>query len=223
MVMELGRLGIVFDWDGVIIDSHDQHEKSWFRLAEEFGKAITHAQFTASFGMRNADVLTTLLRWVEPGDEARVRAWGDRKEVLYREILEEDGLEPLPGVRRLLSLLRESGVPFGVGTSTSRENVETAIRLTGLGAEWFAGICAADDVSQGKPAPDVFLETARRIGRAPRDCVVFEDAPVGIEAGKRAGMKVVAVTTTRPAAALTRADQIVASLEEISLEGLLAL
>ena len=221
--MTAAELGAIFDWDGVIIDSHDPHELSWFRLAGELGKEMTHELFTTSFGMRNADVLTGLLQWAAPGDEEAVRRLGDRKEVLYREILQEQGIEPLPGVRSWLNILREAGVPCAIGTSTPVENVDAVMRLTGLGDSWFSGICAADDVQHGKPAPDVFLGAARRIRRAPECCVVFEDAPVGIEAGRRAGMKVVAVATTHPADTLTKADWVVRSLEEVTLEGILGL
>lgn len=221
--MNAGLLGAIFDWDGVIIDSQDQHEASWVSLGEELGKAISHEQFTGSFGMRNAEILTRVLGWAGETEPARVRMLGDRKEELYREIVRLEGIEPLPGVRELLTGLRDARIPCAVGTSTPIENVEAVMKLTGLGDGYFSGICAAADVRHGKPAPDVFLEAARRIGRAPGDCVVFEDAPVGIEAARRAGAKVIAVATTHPASALVAADWVVASLAEVTLDDILKL
>ena len=221
--MNVAALGAIFDWDGVIIDSQEQHEGSWLRLAEELGTSMQHDQFTGSFGMRNSEILTRVLGWARESEPARVRSLGDRKEELYREIVRDGGIEPLPGVRGLLGMLREAKIPCAVGTSTPLENVAVVMELTGLGSEFFAGICAAADVRHGKPAPDVFLEAARRIGRKPEECVVFEDAPVGIEAARRAGMKVIAVATTHRPQALGGADRVVSNLSEVGLADILKL
>lgn len=216
-------LGAVFDLDGVLIDSHDQHQRSWFLLAEEEGLPLTPAQFKVSFGMRNDQVIPEVFGWAEPGDAGRIRALGDRKEALYRELLRAEGLEPLPGVIGLLETLREAGVPRAVGSSTSRLNIETCLSLAGL--EAYFGDCwsGAEDVSRGKPDPEIFLSAAARIGRQPVACFVVEDAHVGVEAGRRAGMKVIAVTTTHPAESFTgdaSPDRVFASLEEVTLGAL---
>jgi len=220
--MRTDRLGAVFDWDGVIIDSHDQHEKAWFRLADELGKEFSHELFVKSFGMRNETIIPEVLHWARREETEKMAELGRRKEELYRQVLEAGGIEPLAGVRELLDALRNAGVPCAVGTSTPRENVATVMRITGL-EDCFDGISAAEDVTEGKPAPDVFLVAARSIRRPPAACVVFEDAPVGIEAGLRAGMKTVGVATTHPPETLANAHHVVTSLEDVCLEHLVAL
>ena len=191
---------VIFDFDGVVIDSHDAHERSWFALANELGHPFTRETFVATFGQRNESILP-LLGWAEPGDQARIQQLGDRKELLYREILRQEGIVPLPGVVELLADLQKHGIACAIGTSTPRANVECVLAITGL-AGFFKQIAAAEDVTHGKPDPEVFLKAAAMLGAEPAACVVIEDAQVGIRAAKAAGMKAVAVTTTHPAEAL---------------------
>ncbi len=214
-------VGAVFDLDGVLIDSHDQHQRSWFLLADELGRPITHAQFKESFGMRNERVIPHVFGWTRPDERERIAELGERKEALYRELLRSEGLDPLPGVIAFVQSLKAVGIPCVVGSSTSRKNIEVCLAMTGLDA-WFGDrFAGAEDVSRGKPDPDVFLEAARRIDRKPERCFVVEDAHVGVEAGRHAGMRVIAVTTTHSAETFTgpaTPDVIFPSLEEVSLE-----
>ncbi|MDP0495573.1 MAG: HAD family phosphatase [Verrucomicrobiota bacterium JB024] len=185
--------GALFDWDGVVIDSSAAHEHSWALLAEEEKKPLPEGHFVRGFGRKNTVIIPEILEWTtDPAEIARLDA---RKEALYREIIRERGIEPLPGVRELLQGLNDAGIPCSVGSSTSRENIETIMDIAGL-REYFAAITSAEDVSAGKPDPEVFVVAARKIHRQPEDCVVFEDAIHGIEAGLAGGMKVVAVATT---------------------------
>ncbi|WP_193213730.1 HAD family hydrolase, partial [Luteolibacter marinus] len=108
---------VIFDFDGVVIDSHEAHERSWFALAEELGETLTRETFVATFGQRNESILP-LLGWAHTAE--RIQELGDRKESLYREILRAEGIEPLPGVAALLEELGELGIPCAIGTSTPR-------------------------------------------------------------------------------------------------------
>ena len=216
-------LAAIFDWDGVIIDSHDAHREAWFQLAAELGKSLTAAQFKESFGMRNETIIPGLFGWAEPGDDATVRELADRKEHLYRESLRATGLDPLPGVRRLLDDLDAADIPRAIGSSTPRQNILTALELCQLEGRFHA-IVAAEDVSHGKPDPEVFVRAAQSLEVAPANCIVFEDAHVGIEAATAAGMKSIAVTTTHDRASFgERANRIVDSLDEVSAADLGAL
>lgn len=204
--------GAIFDWDGVVIDSSRQHEQAWERLSREIGKPLPDGHFKAGFGRKNEYVIPRLLGWTD--DPAEVRRLSLRKEELYREVILEGGLEPLPGVRAWLERLAAAGVPCAIGSSTHLANIDVsldALRLRGF----FCAIVSAEDVSHGKPDPEVFLTAARRIGREPARCVVFEDAHVGIEAAHRAGMRVIAVATTYPLAELSKADLAVTRLDEL--------
>ena len=204
--------GAIFDWDGVIIDSSRHHEESWERLARELGRVLPAGHFKRGFGRKNEFIIPTLLGWTkEPEEIHRISL---RKEALYREVVAEWGLEPLPGVRPWLERLRDAGVPCAIGSSTHRANIDLSLGLIGL-VEFFAGIVTAEDVSHGKPDPEVFLQAAQTIQRSPDRCVVFEDAFVGLEAARAGGMKVIGVATTHPLAELGAADRAVQRLDEL--------
>jgi beta-phosphoglucomutase family hydrolase len=215
------NLGVLFDWDGVIIDSSKQHEESWERLAVEERKPLPEDHFKRSFGMKNERIIPELLGWAQEAEE--IRRISLRKEALYREIVRERGVEALPGVAEFLRRLREARVPFAVGSSTHRANIDMILDVLGF-TGWFSGIVTSENVKLGKPHPDVFLKAAASIEREPRACVVFEDAFVGIEAARAGGMKVVGVATTHPASELTeRVDRVVVRLDELRVEDLVAL
>lgn len=214
---------VIFDFDGVVIDSHHAHERSWFMLADEIGKSLTWEQFNSTFGQRNETIIP-LLGWAEQSDVARIKELGDRKEVLYREILAKEGTEALPGVVALLEDLKAAGIPTAVGTSAQRKNIECAFGLLGIG-HLFQDVAASEDVSRGKPDPEIFLKAAAKLGADPARCVVIEDAHVGLRAARAAGMKCVGVTTTHPAESLATEmpDRIVTTLEALDAAALKAL
>lgn len=156
-----------------------------------------------------------MLQWSKDLNE--IQRLSLRKEELYREVVKGWGIEPLPGVRRWLERLRGGGVACGIGSSTEEKNVRLGLGLLGL-EEFFQAAVTAEHVQRGKPAPDVFLEAARRLGAMPAQCVVFEDAPAGVEAGRAAGMRVVGVTTTHPGGHLEGVDREVERLDELTLQ-----
>jgi len=206
--------GALFDWDGVIIDSSAHHEESWERLARETGKPLPAGHFRKGFGRKNEFIIPEILAWTH--EPAEIRRLSLRKEALYRVVVTERGVEPLPGVRTWLERLREAGVPCAIGSSTHRANIELSLGLIGI-ADYFRAIITAEDVKHGKPDPEVFLTAAARLDRPPERCVVFEDALVGIAAARAGGMKVVAVATTHPPEELSAADLAVRKLDELEV------
>lgn len=211
-------LAAIFDWDGVIIDSSRAHEVAWDRLGAETGRALPEGHFKAGFGRKNDHIIPHILKWELPAEE--VTRLGRRKEALYREVLKELGIAPLPGVKEFLDRLRFAGVPCAVGSSTERENIDTIMRIIGFEG-YFGTIVAADDVTRGKPDPQVFLMGAHRLGVAPAQCVVFEDAFAGLDAAHAGGMKAVGVATTHPAEKLRPlADRVVHRLDELAVDEL---
>jgi len=207
----------IFDWDGVVIDSSQHHEESWERLAKETGLTLPPDHFKKGFGMKNEVIIPKLLQWTD--EPKAIRELSLRKEALYREVVVDWGIEALPGVKELLQALIEAGIPRVIGSSTHRENISTALSLLGF-QDAFTAITTAEDVSHGKPDPEVFLKCAEKAGADPKSCVVFEDALVGIEAGHRAGMKVVAVATTNDSERISHADRTVHRLTEIDIDQL---
>jgi len=207
----------VFDWDGVILDSSRHHEESWERLAKEVGRVLPQGHFLKGFGRRNIEIMRDMLKWSESA--AEIDTLSRRKEELYREVVQERGIEPLPGVKCWLERLEREGIRCGIGSSTEDKNVKLGLGLLGL-ERFFRTAVTAGDVQRGKPAPDVFLEVARRLEASPGRCVVFEDAPAGVEAGRAAGMRVVGVTTTHPGGHLEGVDREVERLDELQVSEL---
>ena len=209
--------GVIFDWDGVVIDSSAHHERSWEILAEEIGKPLPPGHFKDGFGKKNQEIIPRILRWSQDPDE--IALLGERKEELYRELVRAGGVVILPGARELLVALRDAAIPRAIGSSTPRSNLDAIFAATGLGAFFEAVVCG-DDVTAGKPAPEVFLLAAKKLGLAPGTCLVIEDAHSGIAAARAAGMKVLAVATTNRIDELSAADAAVASLDGVTPETL---
>lgn len=206
------RWGVLFDWDGVVIDSSPEHERSWELLAEERALPLPEGHFKAGFGKKN-EVIIPSLGWSD--DPATVRELADRKEELYRGLVAANGVNILPGARELLEALKEKEIPRAVASSTPGKNLEALFAATGLDALFDAVVCG-DDVLHGKPDPEVFLKAAARLALDPESSVVIEDAFAGIEAARRGGMKVVGVATTNPVELLRDCDLAVSSLLEVT-------
>ena len=205
--------GAIFDWDGVIIDSSRCHEASWDRLADEERRRLPAGHFKAGFGRKNEYIIPHILGWTT--DESEIRRIGLRKEELYRAVVKECGVTALPGVQTWLERLRDAAVPCAIGSSTHRANIDLTLTQIGL-APFFQAIVSAEDVTLGKPNPEVFLKAAAGINRPPGKSVVFEDALAGLEAARNGGMRCVGVTTTNPADILRPyADLVVDRLDEL--------
>lgn len=201
---------VIFDWDGVVVDSSAHHERSWEILAARRGLPLPADHFKRGFGKKN-NVIIPDLGWATGTPE--VDALAREKEEIYRSLVREQGIEPLPGVRELLAALGERGIPCAIGSSTERANLDLPLDLMGLRG-FFRVIVSGEEVVHGKPDPSIFLLAAERLGCTPADCVVIEDALVGIEAAHRAGMRVIAVATTNSLDTLAAADDAIASMTE---------
>lgn len=198
----------LWDVDGTMIDSREYHWLSWqgALAAEDF--AVTRAQFEESFGRRNDEILRGYFPAYDAHDIARV---GEAKEVAYRRLVAERGIALLPGVGRWLEGLRAGGWLQAVASSAPRLNLDVIIDALGLG-EYFSAVASAEDVTEGKPDPQVFLAAAAKLGVPPRSCVVVEDAPAGTEAARRAGMRSIGVLSSHGE---LRADLVVRTLEDL--------
>ena len=176
--------GVIFDMDGVMVLTEEAHWQSWQRVAADRGDELSYESFASSFGQVNADCIPLMFGSGLSAEEI-VRI-GDDKERAFREIIAED-LPLAPGLIELLADLRAAGALLAVGSSAPPENVDLV--LAGLGIEsLFDVILTADDPFPPKPAPDLFLEAARRLDVAPDLCHVFEDGDLGLQAARRAGM-----------------------------------
>ncbi len=209
------RGAALFDWDGVVVDTSKLHERSWEILAARHRLPLPADHFLKGFGMRNEQIIPDLLDWTwEPAEVSRLSL---EKEAIFRELVVADGVVPLPGVEGWLDALAEAEVPAVVASSTQRANILCILDLLGW-RDRFLDLVTAEDVDRGKPDPEVFLSAAAKAGTDPSACVVFEDAHVGIQAARAAGMRVIAVATTHPAWSLDAADRVVDRLDELAVE-----
>lgn len=212
---------VIFDMDGVLVDSYEAHYQSWARVADQQGRTITRDQFAQTFGRTSREVIAQL--WSDGQYTAdEIMALDQAKEALYRDILRAD-FPAMEGVGRLLDRLDAAGIRMAVGSSGPAENVATTIQLL-TGGHRLRQFVTGDDVTRGKPDPQVFLLASERLGVPPPRCVVVEDAPAGIAAAHAAGMMAIGlVSTGRTAEELREADWVVAHLDELSAERIIAL
>lgn len=182
----------IFDMDGVLIDSGAHHRRAWRALLAELGAEPADPEhWRLTIGRPSEEAIPLLLGRRVSGAEARRLA--RRKRDLYQEQAQA-GLEPVPGVPAFLESLARLDVPRAVGTSASRWDAERLLDDLGL-LRHFDVVVTSDDVMLGKPDPEVWTQAARRLRVAPSHCVIFEDAVVGIQAARSAGMRAIGVTT----------------------------
>jgi beta-phosphoglucomutase len=184
--------GVIFDLDGVLLDSAEHHRLAWERLAVEQGVSTGDDFFREHFGRTNASILPIFLgRELDPEELRRI---SEHKEALFREVA-HGAISLFPGVTPLLEDLKGAGWRIALGTSTPRSNVDFLFRELGL-EKYLEASTSSDDVRLGKPDPEVFLKAAGKLGLPPERCVVVEDSPIGVEAALAAGMKCAAVAST---------------------------
>ena len=212
--------GVIFDWDGVIIDSMAHHRESWARIAREEDLVLKEGFFEDAFGRKNEYIIPHMLEW--SSDPAEIKRLSNKKEEHFRKVMLEQGVKPVAGVVEFIEELHSASVPCAVGSSTDRINIETALKQLPF-KNRFKTIVTAEDVHHGKPDPEVFLICASRLGIEPKYCVVIEDAAAGVDAAHGGGMKAIAVPTTRSKKALQHADLVVDRLDEVSLADLMCL
>lgn len=195
--MPLSPRAVIFDIDGTLVDNMALHAEAFGVFAGRHGlPPLTPEDRARLDGRRNSEIFPILFGRDVPRDEWM--AYEAEKEGLYRE-LSRGRLSPMKGLLRLLAHYKDAGIPMALATSAPEPNVVHTLNEIGLAAE-FPIIVRGDQVGRGKPAPDVFIAAAERLAMAPADCLVFEDAPMGVVAAQAAGMPVVALTTSFSAA-----------------------
>jgi len=214
---------VIWDVDGTLVDTAELHFQAWLDLCRELGRPFSRADFAATFGRRNPEILAHLFG--DRFNDAEVAGLGDRKEILYRAAARR-GVDLLPGARALLEGLHEAGARQAIGSSAPRENVSLILGLTDT-APFFAAVSSMEDTQRGKPDPQVFQVAAEKLGVLPARCVVMEDAVAGVQAARAGGMKCIGVTFVghHPDAKLRMAgaDLVVRTLEQVTAPAVLEL
>ncbi len=187
----------LFDLDGTLIDSMPLHHDAWVEWHARRGLTIdADTFFAATAGRSNAEILAEMFPAL---GRSELEAMADEKESVYRSLAARS-LGLIAGAQRFVEQSRAAGLRLAVCTASTPENMALAFERFAID-RWVETVVSPADGLRGKPHPDIFLEAARRLGVASGRCIVFEDAPLGIEGARRAGMRAVALTTTLPASA----------------------
>jgi beta-phosphoglucomutase family hydrolase len=208
---------ILWDMDGVIVDSNSFHFAAWQEMFATRGIKFTTKDLTSLFGTRNDFIVGSIMgRELPEGD---VEIMVQEKEEIFRRKA-TGNIKPFPGVVRLLNAIKKGDFKLGLASSAPKENIDlvlSELNLEGI----FDCVVFGREVSESKPSPQIFLLAAKKLEVTPNDCVVIEDSPLGVKAAKTAGMKCLAITNTHPRQKLDEADKVVDSLETVDLITLL--
>ncbi|MHC4441998.1 MAG: HAD family hydrolase [Planctomycetota bacterium] len=205
--------GLIFDMDGVLVDSTEAHFKSWQLLADEVGGQMTDQQFISTFGQQNKDIIP---RFFGYDDAETVQRMGDRKEEIYRNLIREN-VPANDGAVDLVHECHAAGIKLAVGSSGPPPNVTLPLEGMQL-TEYFDVLITSHQCTRGKPDPQVFTLAIEGLGLEGRQCAVIEDAPAGVQAARAAGALAIALTGNHPPEALSAAHLIINSLRELSAE-----
>jgi len=202
----------IFDMDGTIVDNMAFHTESWLAFFARRGRELdADAFFRDTAGRQGHEIMRHYLGELTKEESALLDF---EKESLYRELYAPH-LSTTPGFEAFIARAKAQGVELAVATAAPNDNITFTIDGLNLRSE-FKAIVGAADVARGKPNPDVFLLAAERCGALPADSIVFEDAPLGVEAARRAGMRAVVLTTTLPAEAFAEFDNVIAVVSDFS-------
>lgn len=210
------KKALIFDMDGVVINNDRYHYLAWQKFAEQHGKTVSFEEVKSWFGSTNESIMVNFFDTNLSKDEIKKYAY--EKEKIYRELYSPH-IKPLEGLKELLEAASMDGYKIGLATSAPPENVEFVLDKTGL-RKYFTEITDDTQISKGKPDPEIFNLTARKLGAYPSRSIVFEDSFYGIEAGKKAGMKVIAIASTHQSNKLQHADKVLSNFTELSIHEL---
>lgn len=209
----------LWDMDGVIVDTEVYHFRAWARLCREQGVELTEADFKRTFGLRNPEIIKALL---DPSaSQSTIERLANQKEDYFRQLI-RDQIRAEPGAIELMNGLREADFVQAIASSAPRQNIDLMLNTLCI-AEFFSVVASAEDVTTGKPDPEIFLLAAKRLAVPPDRCVVIEDSVAGVQAAKAGDMKCIALASTHPPERLAAADLVVDSLEDLDASDIIAL
>lgn len=217
MTETLPFTAVLWDMDGVLVDTFDGHYRAWSRLFAELQHPFTLEDFRRTFGMNNRNIFRALLGTDLPEEE--FQRLSERKEAYFRDSV-RGNTRALPGALEWLERFHALGIRQAIASSAPQQNID--VHLDELGIRPWLEAAVSGELLPGKPDPAVFLRAAELLAVPPADCLVIEDAVQGVEAAKRGGMRCVAVLTTNPPEKLSRADWIVPDLTHLNLDQLRA-
>jgi beta-phosphoglucomutase family hydrolase len=203
---------VIFDMDGTLVATTEADFLAWQRLFSTYGRSLTFEEYFPLLGKKSSDVVHHVLGL--HGHEATGAM--HKKMMFFEEIVREKGIDMMPNAEQLLKALQAEHIPIALATSSRVMKMKLVMKTADLD-KYFNAVVTGEEVTVGKPGPDIFLLAAKRLNVDPVQCVVIEDAASGVAAAKAAGMKCVAVTNTHHERDLHQADLVVDDLSELSL------
>lgn len=208
------KQALIFDMDGTIVDNMAYHTASWAEFFRRRGRDFDEYEFFLNTaGRQGHEIMREYIR--ADMSDVECAALNAEKEGIYRELYRPHR-KTVAGFDALIASAKAAGMALAVATAAPVENIVFTLDELDI-RRHFNAVVGAADVKRGKPEPDVFLKAAEACGVAPENCIVFEDAPLGVEAARRAGMAAVALTTTLPAQAFAGFDNLVATVTDFTV------
>jgi beta-phosphoglucomutase family hydrolase len=203
---------VIFDMDGTVVDTTELEYKAWHRMMQEQGVEFTHEEYIKVLGAKGSEIVKKHLDW----DEEAIQEILQNKETYFKELVAQQGLELITGVEKVLQDIQQIPLKMALATGASRKKLEFVLQKLPI-KQYFEAMITADETNSGKPDPEVFLNAAKKLGVAPGNCIVMEDARNGAQAAKKGGMLCIAITTTRSEDQLQAADLIVDGYNELDI------
>ncbi len=206
---------VIFDMDGVLVDSNPYHKKALIQFCQSHGYNLTEEELKARiYGRTNKDWITNLFNGEVTNEE--LKQYADEKEALFRQLY--DGfVEPVTGLETFLELLESHDITRAIATSAPRANVDFTLQQIDM-EKFFTTILDDSYVAHGKPDPEIYLKTASAIHYDPENCVVIEDSLSGVMSAKQAGAKVIGITTTHNKDELKTTDLVIDDFTALNIE-----
>lgn len=206
LLKDFNTKAVIFDLDGTLIDNNSFHRQTWEKYLEKIGKKISEEEFNANLNGRTNEDAIKYIFGKDISSEESLKHTLD-KEALYREIY-KPFIKPVAGLIDFLEKLKSKNIPMAIATSGIQPNIDFMFENIPI-KKYFETVVNSSHIKKGKPDPEIYLKVASLLNVLPKNCLVFEDAAVGIKSAKAAGMKVIAVATTQPKEELAEADMIV--------------
>lgn len=209
-----GIKAVIFDMDGTMIANMKHHDAAWIEFLKRHGLELSEEERKSKISSRrNDEIFATLFGDDTPAEIKK--EYGEEKEQIYRELYKKD-IKEVAGLTTLIKELKEQGYKLAVATTAPQKNRDFGLEELGL-SDSFDVIVGAEDVSRGKPDPQIYEEAAKRLGVKQEECLVFEDSPLGIEAAKNAGMRVIGIATSHTEKELAEAERIIEDFTQIGI------
>jgi len=205
--------GIIFDMDGTLLESTEADYRAWKKVFSDYNQELTYERYAPMLGVKSADVIKNEIGYSNEEDVKRILK---EKFDYFVEYINENPIKPVFAAETFLKSLAQYPVKIALATSSRKEKMQLVLEQLNF-LQYFEAVVTGNEVSNGKPAPDIFLLAAKRLNLQPEDCMVIEDGPIGVAAAKSANMKCVAITETHQAGQLGQADLVIDTYEHADI------